>query len=80
MMCSVGRFKVSHNNLIVRWNNKKLTYSSGEKVHPQYFENDISKRNYQRIKSSYIGHSEFNALLNHIEAAARIHLGKLRIT
>ncbi len=58
-------------NLIIRWGNKKLMYSTLEKVRPQYFENDKSKKNFQRIKSSYVGHPEFNTRLNHIESTAR---------
>lgn len=58
-------------NLIIRWNNQKLVYSTLEKVKPQYFESDRTKKNYQRIKSSYIGHPEFNERLNYIEGVAR---------
>lgn len=58
-------------NLVIRWENLKLKYSTLEKVHPQYFETDKTKRNYQRIKQSYIGSPEFNTRLDHIEGAAR---------
>lgn len=58
-------------NLIIRWDNKKIVFSTLEKVNPQYFESDKTKKNYQRIKSSYIGHPEFNERLNYIESIAR---------
>jgi integrase len=58
-------------NLIIRWEKQKLTYSTLEKVNPKHFENDKTKKNYQRIKTSYIGHSEFNERLNYIESTAR---------
>lgn len=68
--------KVSSNketliNLIVRWNHRKLTYSTQEKVEPKYFELDKTKKNYQRIKTSFYGHPEFNERLNRIEAIAQ---------
>ena len=58
-------------NLIIRWDNKMLKYSTGEKVHPQFFEDDKSKRNFQRVKSSYVGHPEFNTRLDYFESTAR---------
>lgn len=58
-------------NLIVRWNHRKLTYSTQEKVEPRYFELDKTKKNYQRIKTSFYGHPEFNERLNRIESIAQ---------
>lgn len=58
-------------NLIIRWSKRKLVYSTLEKVEPKYFENDKTKKNYQRIKSSYYGHPEFNQTLNRIESIAQ---------
>lgn len=57
--------------LILRWNNQKLTFYTQEKVHPQHFEIIKGRKNFQRIKSSYIGHPEFNARLDYIEGIAK---------
>lgn len=58
-------------NLIIRYDNKKVLYSTMEKIHPQYFENDKSKKNYQRVKPSYVGYMELNAFLEQTIALAR---------
>lgn len=58
-------------NLIVRWNKRKLTYSTLEKVEPRYFENDKTKKLHHRIRSNYYGHPEFNQRLNMIESIAQ---------
>lgn len=57
--------------LILRWNNQKLTFYTQEKVHPLHFESTKGKKNFQRIKSSYIGHPEFNVRLDYIEGVAK---------
>jgi integrase len=57
--------------LILRWNNQKLSFNTQEKVHPQYFESTKGKKGFQRIKSSYIGHPEFNVRLDFIEGVAK---------
>lgn len=57
--------------LILRWNNQKLVFYTQEKVRPEYFESVKGKKNFQRIKSSYIGHPEFNLRLDYIEGVAK---------
>ena len=58
-------------NLIIRWDKRRLMYSTFEKVLPKHFEVDKTKKNFQRIKSSFVEHTEFNLRLNHIEAVSR---------
>jgi integrase len=58
-------------NLIARWNNKKLLYSTGEKILAKHFETEKGKKLFQRVKSSYSGFSEFNARLDYIENTTR---------
>jgi integrase len=58
-------------NLIIRWQRRKIVYSTLEKIPASQFERDPSKKNFQRVKSSYVGHPEFNARLDYIESTAR---------
>jgi integrase len=57
-------------NLVMRWNNNRLIYAIGEKILPQHFETDKGKKLWQRVKPSYPGYSEFNALLDYFESTA----------
>lgn len=63
-------------SLILRWNKKKLVYSTQEKVLPKDFETQKGKKFWQRVKSSYPGYSEFNARLDYIEATAKTEFRK----
>ena len=57
-------------NLIIRWNKKRLTYATQEKILPQYFETEKGKKLWQRVKPTFPGYSEFNARLDYIESTA----------
>jgi hypothetical protein len=52
--------------LIIRWDNRKLTYSTQEAIDPKYWEDDKTKKNYQRVKEirQFPEYPEFNARLN----------------
>ncbi len=58
-------------NLVIRWNNQKLVYSTQEKIYADYFEADKTKKLWQRAKYSYPGYSELNARLDFIESEAK---------
>ncbi len=58
-------------NLIARWHGRKLAYSTLEKIEPEHFETDPSKRNFQRAKHSHIGYSELNRRLDYLENASK---------
>lgn len=59
--------------LIIRWDNRKLTYSTQEAIKPQFWEDDKYKKNYQRVKETraFPEYPEFNTRLNYIESTAR---------
>jgi integrase len=59
--------------LIIRWDNRKLTYSTQEAINPKYWEDDNTKKNYQRVKEirQFPEYPEFNARLNWIESTAK---------
>lgn len=57
-------------NMILRWKNRKLVFSTQERVHPNYFEIDKEKKLWQRVKTSYPGYAEFNARLDFMESTA----------
>lgn len=59
--------------LILRWDNKKLVYSTRETIDPKHFEMDKTKRNYQRAREvkMFPEHSELNIRLNWFESVAR---------
>ncbi len=57
-------------NLIARWNNRKLVYSTQEKILSKHFETEKGKRYFQRANSSLAGFSELNARLDYIESTA----------
>ena len=59
--------------IVLRWENRKLTYSTQENVHPKFWEIDKEKRNFQRVKEtkSFPEYPEFNARLNWIESTAK---------
>ncbi len=60
-------------NLVVRWDKKKLKYSTKEFIQPKFFEVDKGKRNFQRAKETrgFPEYPEFNARLNWIESSAK---------
>lgn len=58
-------------NMVIRWDNLKLVYSTQEKIHPDYFETDKMKKLWQRAKYSYPGHSELNARLDYLESETK---------
>lgn len=55
---------------IVRWDNKKLVYYTGETINPKFWQFDKSKDNYQRATRKLITHDELNSRLNTISADA----------
>lgn len=57
-------------NLIARWSNRKLAYSTQEKIHPKHFETEKGKKLFQRAKPSLAGFGELNARLSYIESSA----------
>jgi site-specific recombinase XerD len=59
--------------LIVRWDNNKLTYSTQEAIKPQFWEDDRSKKNYQRAKEirQFPEYPEFNYRLNYVESTTK---------
>lgn len=56
-------------NVVIRYGNRLLRYSSNEKIHPKFWQQDPTKRNYQRAKETkeFPEYPEFNARLNNIE-------------
>ncbi|HET6255142.1 MAG TPA: phage integrase SAM-like domain-containing protein [Puia sp.] len=56
-------------NLIIRYNNQKIRYSTAETIEPRFWQNDKCKAGYQRAKRSpsFPQHPEFNSRLNNIE-------------
>src|ERR1035441_9848597 len=60
-------------NLVVRWNNNRLVYPTGETIHPKFWGTDKKKRNFQRIieTKQYPEYPEFNARLNNIQSSAK---------
>lgn len=58
-------------NLIIRWENNKLVYSTQEKIHPQYFETEKGKKGFQRARTSYAGAPELNERLEQVIGSAR---------
>lgn len=59
--------------LIVRWNNNRLKYYTGESINPKFWEDDKSRANYQRVirTKTFPTHPEFNARLDFIETTAK---------
>lgn len=59
--------------LVIRWDNRKLMYSTKESINPKYWEQDKSKRNFQRACETrqFPEYPEFNTRLNWIESTAR---------
>lgn len=60
-------------NLIVRWNNNRLMYSTRESIKPKFWETDKEKKNFQRAKETrqFPEYPEFNLRLDHIESTAK---------
>ena len=60
-------------NLIVRWNNRKLKYATGESIEPKFWDGTKEKRNYQRAKETKLfpEFPELNTRLDHIESSAK---------
>lgn len=56
--------------MVLRWKNKKLVFSTQERIHPNYFETDKEKKLWQRVKTSFPGYTEFNARLDFMESTA----------
>jgi len=52
--------------LIVRWSRKRSVIYTRESIHPKYWQNNKNKRKYQRAKSNFEGHAEFNRRLDNI--------------
>lgn len=59
--------------LIVRWENRRLVYSTMESISPKFWEQDRSKRNFQRAceTKQFPEYPEFNARLDWIESTAK---------
>ncbi len=59
--------------LIIRWDNRKLKYSTKESINPKFWETDKEKRNFQRAKETrqFPEYPEFNTRLNWIESTAK---------
>jgi hypothetical protein len=54
-------------NLVIRYNNQKLVYPTGEHICPKYWQDDKTKKNYQRAKaSSFNSYAELNSRLDNI--------------
>lgn len=65
-------------NFVIRWNNLKLVYPTNLTILPDDWINDKKKgNNYQRAKTSLIGHAEFNATLGGLESTARETFNRL---
>jgi integrase len=59
-------------NLVIRYNNQKLVYPTGEHICPKYWQDDKTKKNYQRVKpNSFNTYAELNARLDNIEGDVR---------
>lgn len=54
-------------NAIIRYNGAKFTYSTAEKINPKDWQDDKTKKNYQRAKTSFLLQVEFNLRLNNIK-------------
>ncbi|HEX8515179.1 MAG TPA: site-specific integrase [Bacteroidia bacterium] len=59
--------------LIMRWDNRKLVFSTRECIDPKYWGHDKTKKGYQRVIETrqYPEYPEFNARLDHLEASAK---------
>ena len=59
--------------LIIRYNKNKLTYSTQEKINPKFWQDDPTKRKYQRAieTKAFPEFPEFNLRLDRIEALAK---------
>ncbi len=55
---------------IVRWDNKKLVYYTGETINPKFWQFDKTKDNYQRATRKFTSYHELNSRLNSISANA----------
>ncbi len=62
--------------LLFRFNNIKLKYSTGQKIHPKFWN---AKKEKQRSKETRLfeGYGEFNTLLDNLENCAHNHYRKL---
>jgi len=60
-------------NLIIRFNKNKLTYSTLEKINPKFWQDDPTKRKYQRAieTKAFPEFPELNLRLDRIEALAK---------
>ena len=58
--------------LVIRWDKRKIAYSTKEFINPKYWETDKEKRNFQRAKETreFPEYPEFNARLKSIESSA----------
>ncbi len=59
--------------LMIRWDNKRLVYPTGETVNPKYWQTDKSKSNFQRATNTkkIKEYSELNSRLDDIEGIAK---------
>ena len=60
-------------NMVIRYNNQKILYSTSEKIKPKFWQNDKSKKGYQRAKqiSSFPEYPEFNSRMDGIEKSVK---------
>jgi integrase len=60
-------------NLVIRWENNKLVYSTNETIHPMFWETDTKKKNFQRAMETkrFPEYPEFNGRLNDIETRSK---------
>ena len=59
--------------LIIRWDNKRLVYPTGETVNPKYWQTDKKKSDFQRATNpkKFKDHAELNSRLDDIEGTAK---------
>ena len=59
--------------IVIRWEKRKLMYSTRETIDPKFWETDKEKRNFQRAKETkqFPEYPEFNAGLDWIESTAK---------
>ncbi|MDX2172985.1 MAG: tyrosine-type recombinase/integrase [Bacteroidota bacterium] len=65
--------KLTPVNLIIRYNNNKLVYSTLEKIHPKFWQGDVTKKGFQRAIETKLfpEFPEFNLRLDKIESQAK---------
>ncbi len=60
-------------NFVIRWDNKRLVYPTGETVNPKYWQTDKSKSDFQRATQTrkIKSHSELNSRLDDLQETAK---------